>query len=84
MIRRMGRRTRIWAAVTIALGLTLLVGCNQPLPKDASTDQNGGTVYGEIVERKVSTQDGREVMCLFWVDPNNSGGLSCDWAEAKR
>ena len=72
------RRTRIWAAITIAIAMTTLVGCGA-----ASAAADG---YWEPQVRSVFEQplpDGRTVLCVYAGQNKSSGGLSCDWDGAE-
>ncbi len=80
-------RARIWAAVTIALALTALVGCANPggpiLQKEGevvSTPNDSTTLYEgdrkSVYEVPLTLTDGREVVCLVF-DGYREGGLHC-------
>lgn len=78
----MRRSSRVWAIVTIALTLTLLVGCA------ASAEAKSGE--GNTVARYVALPDGDRVLCVFWVPVDSVGvataegaQISCDWGGAK-
>lgn len=58
------RKSRIWAALTIALALTALVGCNQQW-----------TPTGAAVSTIKVDVDGRKIDCITV----GSSSVSCDW-----
>lgn len=70
----MTRCTRAWAGATIALALTLLVGCSADgSEQSTSTDM--------LRQESITLDDGRTVQCVVYATIN-AGGLSCDWASA--
>ena len=76
-------RTRAWAAVTIALAMTALVGCasSSPAPhveQQTHREENGSDLY----EAEKTLSDGRTVTCVIY-SLHRQGGLSCDWAGAR-
>lgn len=77
------RTTRTWAAITVALALTALVGCasSSPTPhveQQVDRESNGGRLY----EAEKILSDGRALACVIYSD-HRRGGLSCDWAGAR-
>jgi hypothetical protein len=72
--------TKIWAAVTLALAATALVGC-APAPHVEGSQQvvdNSGYLY----EAHKTLADGRTVTCVIYAY-GYKGGLSCDWDGAR-
>lgn len=52
----------------------------QPIPQQGSLDG--------IEERRILLSDGREVVCITWVDrgytsSSTAAGISCDWEHAE-
>lgn len=80
------RRTQIWAAITIAIAMTALVGCSAPDGENASKEDEGKRVsvsnLGGVYEYSAPLKDGRTVTCLVYSN-YNQGGLSCDWDNAE-
>lgn len=75
--RRAGRRAvkRALAAAAIAASL-VLTGCGL---EDPGTELPASG----LKQRTATLEDGRKVVCLTWKRAN-AGGMSCDWAGAKR
>jgi len=74
------RHTKVWAAITLALAATALVGCT-PAPHVEDSQQvvnNSGHLY----EAHKTLQDGRTVTCVIYT-AGSAGGLSCDWEAAR-
>jgi hypothetical protein len=85
-----GRAVRAAAAVTgVAFAIGALTACGssapsgvpepQPVPNE-QTSQNSAAVP-DTTSFTVMTQDGREVDCVWAIQPV-AGGLSCDWSHA--
>ncbi len=69
------RKTKIWAAVTLALAATALVGCT---PSGAEQNRSADSLRQE----SITLQDGRTVQCVIYAS-GYKGGLSCDWEGAR-
>lgn len=71
------------AALAITAAAIGLTGC--------AASAAGKVGDGQLVSRAVTTSDGRDVECIFWVPVNNTGVASaegaqmdCDWEGAAR
>lgn len=76
---------RLIPALTIAAALTL-TGCSSTQqdtttePADPADHEAAGTPFTSVFDQ--SLPDGRTATCV-WARGYKSGGLSCDWENAK-
>ncbi len=68
-----------------ARGLLAAAAVIAALAVSGCSEAASGTVRvgDELTERTATLTDGRKVTCLTW-KRMNAGGMSCDWAGAKR
>lgn len=81
-------RARIgwWLAGIAAVTVVSLAACGSDGRGGVTTqpnDKGAGTYSSSLSERIITLKDGRTVTCVIY-DGGYPGGLSCDWANAKR
>lgn len=64
---------KIRAVILAGLALGVLAGCAEPTAP-GKTDGVYEVIYPDV--------NGRKVPCVVW-DGERSGGIDCDWAEAR-
>lgn len=73
---------KILAACVVAASALAFTGC--------AASAAGKVGDGQLVSRSVTTSDGRQVECVFWVPVDNTGVASaegaqmdCDWEHVE-